>query len=48
MSLISHGELDIPEARQLRSNEQDHAVLQYFPERSTEVQATFPTHNAFK
>ncbi len=48
MSSISQGEMDIPAARQLSSDEQDHVVLQYFPERSTEVRATFPTHNAFK
>ncbi len=47
MSPISHQEIDNPIARQSSSDEQDHIVLQYFPERSTEVRANFPIHNTF-
>ncbi len=39
--------MNIPVASQLSSDEQDHVVLQYFPERSTEVHMDFPIHNAF-
>ncbi len=41
MSSIPYGGMNIPVASQLSSDEQDHVVLQYFPERSTEVHVDF-------